>query len=116
MLSPEEYITTLRIDEDQLEEVEEEQTKALEFWDKEIKSPSIINFAANGDAQMERLLREIGSQYNQEDHGPLLRAIATKNSTVEGGELTREQFADWFIRWMFTPEEGEGDFDEDEDL
>ncbi len=46
MLSAEEYLSELKADEDQLEELEEELERASVAWDSTIRAPEMVNFAA----------------------------------------------------------------------
>ncbi len=46
MLTAEEYLSELKADEDQLEELEEEMERASRAWDSTIRAPTMTNFAA----------------------------------------------------------------------
>jgi hypothetical protein len=68
------------------------------------------------DPKLEGLLTELGTTYSAEEHGQRIRGVCEK----KGGDgkqlrLTKENFVDWYIGWLYSEYDDEEDNNEGEE-
>eukprot|EP01035_Chromulina_nebulosa_P020665 gene20665-26793_t len=107
LLSSEEYIKELKLDDDQLDDINEELETAEKAWNS-ITNDKVIIIDKDTDKHQlfSDLVIKLGTTYSSDDHG-----VELSSRINESYELTKDAFIDWYIRWVF---QSDDDFNEDD--
>lgn len=96
MLSPEEYITKLGLDEDQLDDIQDEIDTARNAWKDVVGEAEQVGIDSQAEL-LTKLVSGLGTTYDEETHGLELSALAQSND----GLITKGSFVDWYVCWIF---------------
>mmetsp|Transcript_15583 Transcript_15583/g.14115 ORF Transcript_15583/g.14115 Transcript_15583/m.14115 type:complete len:240 (+) Transcript_15583:40-759(+) len=107
LLSSEEYIKELKLDDDQIDDINEELETAEKAWNT-ITTNNVITIDNDTDKHQlfSDLVIKLGTTYSSDDHG-----VELSDRINESYELTKDAFIDWYIRWVF---QSDDDLNEDD--
>jgi hypothetical protein len=132
LLTVKAYLTALKLDSDQEEDVGNEMHTAQDSWSRVMGSSGasaldVSMLAGSGEdteeeaeSELSRLVTTLGTTYCPETHGVELREC-----TVSGKQLDKSAFVEWYVRMIFATDEdmeseaeegeGKGDLSLDDD-
>lgn len=93
MPTAEDYVRVLKLDEDQVEEVQEEIDLASKSWEDAVGASETCRI--EGDDILEKLVLGLNVHYCKERHGGPLKAL------LKDGQLSKLSFVDWNVRNLF---------------
>jgi hypothetical protein len=110
-----EFVKEFDLEEDETEEIDGEIESVEKAWKSLFGSvEASVNIDSPQEFQKENnkfdlVMTKLGTTYSEEEHGARLQELSNKH----GKQLTIDVFLDWYISWLYKPEDEEDEEEED---